>query len=278
MFERYLVLSILIAPAWAQTPTAIDLKAQTKNVDFTGAASTRPFKSGLSLPATCAVGEMFYLSSATAGTNVFGCTAANTWTVEAGAGAQSASQLADLAVSRVSATLLTIGANCSVAAPCNTRFGSATRAYTASTSVTISAGSGTAFIYLDPGAGVVVGHNLTVNCASGCIAAPGVSAFPANSIPLFTWSATNGTWDAAGGTDWRAFQSTTNVAAGMGLLSATANGVSTLSIDPTQVGLWAPVPASSSSACATGAWSMDGSYFYLCVAANTWRRAALSTW
>ncbi len=279
MFERFLILSFLVAhQAWCQAPTAIDLRAQSKNVDFTSAASTRPFKSGTALPVSCSVGEMFYLTSASAGTNVYGCTSANSWTLETGTGAQNASQLSDLTVIRTSATTLTIGAGCSSAAPCNMRFGSAVHAYTSSTSATITAGTGTAYVYLDPSGNLTVGHNLTLACAAGCLAAPGVAAFPSNSIPLFAWTATNGTWDATGGTDWRAFQSTTNTAAGAGLLSVTANGVTTLSIDPTQVGLWAPVPPSSSTACSKGAWSVDTSYYYVCVAANTWRRAALSTW
>ena len=278
MLERYLIVCVLICTAWCQTPTAIDLKAQSRNVDFTAAASTRPFKSGTALPATCALGEMFYLSSAAAGTNLYGCTAANAWTLEAGSGAQAASQLLDLAASRTSATTLTIGASCSVTTPCNVRFGSTTHAYTSSTSATITAGTGTAFIYLDLSGNLIVGHNLTVACASGCLAASGISAFPSNSLPLFTWTATNGAWDATGGTDWRAFQSTINVSAGTGLLNAAANGATTLSIDPTLVGLWTPVPPSSSSACSKGAWSVDSSYYYVCVAANTWRRAALTTW
>lgn len=278
MLQRFLIVPILVCQAWCQTPTAIDLRAQSKNVDFTGATSTRPFKMSAALPSTCSVGEMFYLTSAPAGANVYGCTAANTWTLEAGTGAQSAGQLSDLAAARTSAATLTIGASCSVATPCNVRFGSTAHAYTSSTSATVSGGTGTAYIYLDPSGNLTVGHNLTLTCASGCLAAPGVTAFPANSIPLFTWTATNGTWDATGGTDWRAFQSTANVAGGTGLASATANGVTTLSIDPTQVGLWAPVPPASSTACAKGAWSVDTSYFYLCVAANTWRRAALTTW
>ena len=276
--QRFLIVPVLVYPAWCQTPTAIDLRAQSKNVDFTGAASTRPFKSGTALPSTCSVGEMFYLTNAAAGTNVYGCTAANTWTLEAGTGAQSASQLSDLAAARTSATTLTIGASCSIATPCNVRFGSAAHAYTSSTSATITAGTGTAYIYLDPSGNLTVGHNLTLTCASGCVAAPGVTAFPSSSIPLFTWTATNGAWDATGGTDWRAFQSTANIAAGTGLASATANGVTTLSIDPTQVALWAPVPPTSSTACTKGAWSVDTSYYYVCVAANTWLRAALTTW
>jgi hypothetical protein len=59
--------------------TALDLRTQAKNVDFTSAATTKPNKSGTALPATCGVGETFFLTSAAAGQNLYGCTAANTW-------------------------------------------------------------------------------------------------------------------------------------------------------------------------------------------------------
>jgi len=278
VLSRYAILPILVLQAWCQTPTAVDLRAQSKNVDFTGAATTRPFKSGTAVPSTCSIGEMFFLTSAQAGTNVYGCTSANIWTLEAGVGAQTASQLTDLAVGLTSQTTFTIGARCSASTPCNVRFGSVVSAFTSPTSATISAGSGTAFIYLDSSGNLTVGHSMSVTCASGCVAVAGVSAFPSNSLPLFTWTATNGVWNSGGGVDWRAFQSATNVAAGSGLLGATANGVTTISLDPTQVGLWVPVPLASSSACAVGTWSVDTSFYYICVAANSWRRAALTTW
>lgn len=37
-------------------------------------------------------------------------------------------------------------------------------------------------------------------------------------------------------------------------------------------------PASSTSACAAGQIAWDASYTYVCVAANTWKRSALSSW
>jgi hypothetical protein len=125
---------------------------------------------------------------------------------------------------------------------------------------------------------LTVGHTMTVTCAAGCAAVPGVSAFPADSLPLFTWTATGGAWDASGGVDWRAFQSKANVGAGSGLLGTVSNGLTTLAVDPTLVGMWVPVPATSSSTCTKGAWSVDTSFYYVCVAANTWRRTALTTW
>ena len=291
VFRSILILFCLqqafcLQPAWSQTQ--IDLQAQSKNVDFSGSPTTRPLKSGVTLPATCAVGDMFFLTNATAGANLYGCAATNSWTLEGngsggdggggGSSVQNASQLTDLAASSSSSTTLVIGPTCSLSTPCNVRLGSVTFAFTGSTSATISGGTGTVFIYIDSSGNLTVGHNLTVVCSSGCVAVAGITAFPSDSVPLFTWTATNGTWDAAGGTDRRAFQSTTNLSAGTGLLGTTASGRTTLSIDPTLVGIWAPVPATSSSPCAQGAWSMNASYYYVCVATNSWLRVTLTTW
>jgi hypothetical protein len=161
--------------------TQIDLQAQGKNVDFSMSPTTRPLKSGVTLPATCNVGEMFFLSSAAAGANLYGCAAINGWTVESGTGGssvQNSSQLADLVASHSSSTTLVIGATCSAATPCNVRLGSVTFSFTSSTSATISGGSGTAFIYMDSSGNLTVGHNLTATCNSGCVAVPGITAFP----------------------------------------------------------------------------------------------------
>ena len=113
MLWRCSVFLIFPAAAWCQTPTAVDLRTQTKDVDFSGALSTKPVQTGASLPGTCALGAMFYLTAAAAGSNLYACTAANTWTVETGAGAQTVSQLSDLTPSRTSSTMLTLGASCS---------------------------------------------------------------------------------------------------------------------------------------------------------------------
>ena len=64
--------------------TQIDLRTQAKRVDFTAADSTRPMKTGTALPATCALGDMFFKTDAQAGVNLYGCTAANTWSVQGG--------------------------------------------------------------------------------------------------------------------------------------------------------------------------------------------------
>lgn len=57
-------------------------------VDFSGGAHTLPAKAGAGAgkPASCAVGEQYFATDATAGQNLFGCTAPNTWTLETGGG------------------------------------------------------------------------------------------------------------------------------------------------------------------------------------------------
>lgn len=51
-----------------------------------GAAATIPAKVGTTLPGTCGVGEQFFKSDATAGQNIYLCTATNTWTQVTGGG------------------------------------------------------------------------------------------------------------------------------------------------------------------------------------------------
>lgn len=66
--------------------TRVDLQNQSKNVNLQAAPFTAPMKSGASLPATCALADLFFETTAPAGTNIFGCTATNVWSLEGGTG------------------------------------------------------------------------------------------------------------------------------------------------------------------------------------------------
>jgi len=258
--------------------TQIDLRLQSRNVDFSGASATKPLRLGSGLPATCGLGELYYRLDAAAGMNVYGCTSTNSWTLEQGPPAASmASQLGDFAVVRTSATTLSIGANCSTATPCQVRFGALVYSFGSGATGTISAGSGLALVYVSSTGVLTLGSNVTASCSSGCTAVSSVTAFPADSIPLFTWSATSGTWDSSGGADQRAFLSSKSVTAGTGITTTEISGKTQLSADTTVIGLRVASPATSSTACTAGSWATDGSFFYLCTAANVWGRAALST-
>src|ERR1700728_3913897 len=64
--------------------TQVDLRNQSRNVDFSAAISTRPEKTGTVLPATCNTGELFFNTIAASGSNLYGCVAPNTWAALSG--------------------------------------------------------------------------------------------------------------------------------------------------------------------------------------------------
>src|SRR5579863_6746295 len=84
MRHRFTLLAITFL-ACAPAQTLVDLRTQTKSVDFSSATTTKPFKSGTALPATCGVGEAFFKTNAPAGSNIYACTSQNTWTLQGGA-------------------------------------------------------------------------------------------------------------------------------------------------------------------------------------------------
>lgn len=148
-----------------------------------------------------------------------------------GAGAGMASLLGDFQVSRTTAAGLSIGANCSTATPCNARFGNVVYSFTRGCTATLSAGTGSAYVYITSGGVLTLGHNLTLSTSAGCMAQPSVTSFPADSIPLYTWSATNGVWDDTGGRDFRAVFGQKGVTAGMGIATVENGGRTTVSVD-----------------------------------------------
>src|SRR5260370_34864978 len=78
--HRSLLVALYAATLYGQTQ--VDLRTQSKSVDFSGATATKPFKSGTVFPSVCAVGEMFYKADAPAGSNLYACTSLNAWTLE----------------------------------------------------------------------------------------------------------------------------------------------------------------------------------------------------
>jgi hypothetical protein len=78
--HRSLLVAFCAATLYGQT--LVDLRTQSKSVDFSGANATKPFKSGTVFPSICSVGEMFYKSDALAGANLYACTSLNAWTLE----------------------------------------------------------------------------------------------------------------------------------------------------------------------------------------------------
>ena len=253
-----------------------------RDVNFSAADFTRPFKTGTTLPGTCTVGDMYFKADATAGQNLYGCTAANVWSLQAGGGsgggAGATFQLTDFAVQRSSATTLVVGNGCAATTPCNVGFGNTVHAFMLAGNVTLTGGSGTAYVYIDGAGNLTVGHNVTLSCDVGCTATAGITSFPSDSIPLATWNSTGGSLDLSGGMDFRSFLSSKTVASGVGIVGTDVGGVATLSADTTVLGLRVAAPATVASTCATGSWASDGSFYYLCVATNSWKRTAIAAW
>jgi len=149
-----------------------------------------------------------------------------------GGGATMANQLGDLAATRTSSTVLSIGAGCTPSSPCNVRFGYQVYSITNSATATISgSGIGTAYVYVNSSGSLMIGHNLTVACSAGCTQQAGITSFPPNVLPVCTWTATNGTWDSTGWHDQRAFLSAKTLAGGQGVIVTEGPGQSTLAVD-----------------------------------------------
>jgi len=70
--------------------TQLDLRSQSKAVDFQTAPFTKPLKTGSVLPVTCTLGELFFPTTAGPGNNIYACVSTNTWVVQTGGGAGSA--------------------------------------------------------------------------------------------------------------------------------------------------------------------------------------------
>ena len=290
------LLSFFLAATLA-AQTQVNLRTQSREVDFSGASATKPAKAGNTLPASCVAGELFFKLNATAGQNLYACTSTNTWTQIIGTGGGSsgtdvptnASELLDFKVTRTSSTVLTIASSCTSLAPCRVRFGNRVVSITSSATATyVAPNSGMVFIYISNAGALAVGYDvLSVTCSAGCTAVSGVTSFPADSIPLATWTATGttsdtppvpGKWDVDGGIDFRGFLSTKAIAAGAGLVSVELNGLATLSVDSTLYGARVGVPSTATTTCVSGSWAASTSYFYACVAENTWRRVAVASW
>lgn len=160
-----------------------------------------------------------------------------------GGGATMSAQLGDFAVARTSPTVLTLGGACSTATPCNARFGNTTYTFTQGCTATISAGSGTGYIYVASGGVLTIGHNATVSASAGCQAQSSVTNFPADAIPLYAWTATSGNWDSGGGRDYRAMLANKNVSAGTGIATLESAGRTTVAVDTAVVPTYATAVA-----------------------------------
>jgi hypothetical protein len=133
--------------------TQVDLRNQSRNVDFSAAISTRPEKTGTVLPATCNTGELFFNTIAVSGLNLYGCVATNTWAALSGGaggangpGICSASNTAapNALTCTISGFTLATGSMVSLFVTAPTTSSSVTLAVNGGSPVTIFRGSGNA--------------------------------------------------------------------------------------------------------------------------------------
>lgn len=135
---------ILLCAVQAFGQAQIYGSANLGSVDNSAATSTMPIKVGTiaQLPASCAVGELYFASNATAALNIYGCTATNTWTVmslstpvafaSGGTGTASASQHVVI-VSSGSAWLLKVLPDCGNGTTDKLLYTQSTQAFTCGT-------------------------------------------------------------------------------------------------------------------------------------------------
>ena len=286
---QLLWVTLLAAAIAVSAQTQVDLRTQSRNVDFSNASKTKPVRTGTLVPLTCSPGEMYFKTDAIPGQNLQMCTSTDSWTAILGTGggggtssaATATADLLDFKTVQLNSTALSVGLSCSAALPCVVRFGNRSTSIVDGATITLTgSATGVAFVYISSVGNLEVGHNLgtQLTCSAGCVAQSGVTSFPPDSLPVATWTATNGAWNATGGTDFRGYLSTKNIAAGVGLLATDVNGLTTVSADGTVVGFRVAAPSTATSACAQGSWAVDEEFYYVCVSTNTWRRAATSTW
>ena len=160
------------------------------------------------MPASCTDGTFYWATDATGGQNFRICSN-NVFVPLQPVGTAvitpppSSQGVGDFWVVRTNPTTLTIGANCSTAFPCRVAFGTAVYSLTGSATAVIGATTDIAYIYVSTGQVLTVGTTSQVVTCTNCTAVTGVSAFPADSVPLWNWTSTSGVWDVSGGLDQR---------------------------------------------------------------------------
>jgi hypothetical protein len=85
-FAHILTVFYLLCSCVGLAQTKVDLSNQTKTVDLSNLGPTKPVQKGTVVPATCAVGQMFFKADAVPGANLYACVSANAWVVLAAGG------------------------------------------------------------------------------------------------------------------------------------------------------------------------------------------------
>jgi hypothetical protein len=212
-----------------QGQTLVDLRTQSKEVDFRAATATAPFKTGTSLPPTCQSGEAFFKTDAAAGQNLYGCVATNTWAVQSSGGGGTPTLPLNDFQPTVSGQILTVAAG-------RARIGNYVPMTIGLGTATFTSGTGDVKVFVDSNNNLVC-HMQTGIAAStgGAMVCSNVSSpsYPVNSIPVADLTVTSGT--PAIDSDDRAFLTTRGVSAGSGISINDSGGVASIGIDTATV-------------------------------------------
>lgn len=202
--------------------TQIDLSKQSKNVDFSAAAATRPVKVGASLPSTCLEGEAFYSTTAPLGANLYLCGTTNNWVSLNGSGNALMLQNRALAVTLPTdgqvltwaagaarwqpGTVPTSGATdpvsvnvtgnrITLAAGAKARLGVKESTLTGTCGVDTTSGTGSVWFYLLSNGQWTAGTNVAATLVAGstCQLATSITAYPPSSVPVARVAVTAGT-------------------------------------------------------------------------------------
>jgi len=205
-FQQIALVTLVLGRGYGQT--MIDARTQTRNIDFSGANSTRPVQTGSVLPASCSVGQLFFKTSAPVGANMYGCAAPNTWSLQSSSGnggATMALQLGDFSVVAQNAATLAINSNCTPTTPCNVLVDGTTYSFTAASTAVISGGSGagSATIYVSAAGALTLEYpsgitGLNVACTLCTALATAVPGIPSNAVPVAQVALST----SAGATSW----------------------------------------------------------------------------
>jgi len=211
--------------------TKIDLRSQSRNVDFSQTLSVRPFRTGTLLPATCSVGEMFFKTDAPIGANTYGCAATNLWANQ-GIGSSVGGGSETVFVANVNTATNTLTITCSVG-QCNSQTGDVVSAFSNLQAVyTPLTGTYTAYVYLE---GNLLRYGYTAGtmtaCTTGCVT--GITQFPRNVVPLYTIVVISGVLQSTSLTDRRSyFRAPKRLVSGAGMIvSETADTISIATAD-----------------------------------------------
>jgi hypothetical protein len=194
MTKLLLITALTVVSVFGQAQ--IDGLTARGTVNMSGATTTKPVKTGTSAPGTCAVGEMFFDTDATAGQNLFACTATNTWTLQSGSSTLADGDKTDVTVSdsgtvwkldhRFQCAVASATLTCSNAAAIPMATGD-TINNIAAASRTASGGVGTCSWFVYESAGTIYfGSNTGSSCSATLsgMTSSNVTAFPANVNPI----------------------------------------------------------------------------------------------